>query len=144
MKAVSDRKKQERRKEITMKSMIQISRNLSLALVIAGLLATSAAFAQQKGAEKQIQLKPAAAAGPADVSIPATMNCPKCKDATAAVAELTFKGATHGQLKTVAVHQCPACADKIATQGHGKDAKDVVAHTCSMNGSQASGCCATK
>ena len=144
MKAVSGRQDKKREKKNAMKTMIKFSRNLSLGLTLVGLMTASAAFAQQKGAELLMQRKPDANVARTAASAPAMMKCPECKEGTRQVSELSFKGATHGQFKPVAVHQCPTCANKIAIRGHGKTKQDVVSHTCRMSGSPAGGCCATK
>jgi hypothetical protein len=105
------------------------------------------ANAQQKGAEKLIQLTTIKTAEdlqkiePGDLIV---MSCPKCKESWATVAEQTFKGARPQDLKTVQVHLCSKCDTKIETKGQGKQAKDVLVHSCNACGSKDVFCCVIK
>jgi hypothetical protein len=119
-----------------------------LALAIAVVLgSTGTALAQQKGAEKLVQMQQIKAVqdlqkiDKGDIIV---MSCPKCKDTAATVAEQTFKGVTGAQLKTTTVHLCPTCSTKIVTEGHGKQAKDILVHTCNTCGSKDAFCCVMK
>ena len=120
----------------------------SLALALAGLIfAPGVATAQQKGAEKLVQMNPIKtvqdlqAIEPGDVIV---MSCPKCKESTATVVQQTFKTAHPEDLKTVQIHLCSSCNTKIVTKGHGKQAKDVLVHTCNTCGSKDAFCCVMK
>ena len=103
------------------------------------------ASAQEKGAEKLIQLKPvktlqdAQALEPGDM---VTMSCPKCKSTT-----VTYVTADRGQVKTSAtgvVHLCSGCETKVVSKGHGRNKEDVLVHTCKACGSKDAFCCAMK
>jgi hypothetical protein len=132
----------------TVKSICQCIAVTGLALAVAGLVSMPAsAQAQQKGAEKLMQLKPASPAEalqPGEAGHRSGMVCPKCKDTEVTVAEKAFKGANQNEVKTVKIHLCSACETKRVTEGHGKMAKDVVVHTCQACGSKDVSCCATK
>ena len=132
----------------TLKSLCQCIAVTSLALAVAGLVsAPASAQAQQKGAEKLMQLKPVSAPEalqPGEAGHGSAMSCPKCKDTEATVAEKAFKGANQNELKMVKIHLCSACETKRVTQGHGKMARDVVVHTCQACGSKDVSCCAAK
>ena len=134
-----------------MKSISKLTRNLTLAvltLAVAGLMAApTTVLAQEKGAQKLIQLKPVKTVEDlqkVDAGDTVVMSCPKCKDSYASVVEKSFKGSTGDQLKTVPIHLCSACDTKIVTKGHGKAAKDVVVHTCKACGSKDVSCCVMK
>ncbi len=120
----------------------------ALALVLAGILSAPARLAaQQKGAEKLMQLKPIKTVEdlqtlePGDVI---TMSCPKCKDTWMTVVEKTFKTASPEELKKLKIHLCDSCDTKIVTKGVGKSAKSVLVHTCKTCGSKDAFCCVQK
>jgi hypothetical protein len=71
------------------------------------------------------------------------MSCPKCK--TVYVTKIT-KENKPGKTSTVgaAVHGCPGCDTKLALEGRGKDAKDVIKHVCRNCGSADAFCCVLK
>ena len=120
----------------------------SLALAMVGLMAgPGSALAQEKGAEKLIQLKPVKTVGDLqalEVGDTIVMSCPKCKDTYATVVEKTFKAVNPEELKTVTIHLCSACETKVVTKGHGKQAKEVLVHTCKACGSKDAFCCVMK
>jgi coenzyme F420-reducing hydrogenase gamma subunit len=119
---------------------------LVLAITVA-LGSTGAALAQQKGAEKLVQLqqvKTVQDLQSVEKGDMIVMSCPKCKDTAATVVEQTFKGASPQQLKTTTIHLCPSCSTKIVTKGHGKQTTDVLVHTCNTCGSKDAFCCVIK
>jgi hypothetical protein len=140
-----------RERHLTMKTASNLRRSIvfaSLALALVGLIfAPGIANAQQKGAEKLMQMKPVKTVEdlqtlePGDMIV---MSCPKCKESTGTVVEKTFKTAHPEDLKTIQIHLCPSCDTKIVTKGHGKQAKDVLVHTCKTCGSKDAFCCVMK
>ena len=122
--------------------------NTGFALAVVALIGSpTAALAQEKGAEKLMQLKPVKTLEDlqsVEAGDTIVMSYPKCKESYATVAEKTFKAASPQELKTVQVHLCPSCDTKIGTKGYGKQAKDVLVHTCKMCGSKDAFCCVMK
>ena len=121
----------------------------SLALAVVGMMmsAPMTAQAQQKGAEKLMQMKPVKTVEDLqalDSGDTITMSCPKCKDTTITVVEKTFKAVKPEELKKMKVHLCDSCETKIVTKGHGKQARDVLVHTCKTCGSKDASCCVQK
>jgi len=121
----------------------------SLALAVIGLLsAPGSALAQQpKGAEKLMQLKPVKTVADLqalEAGDTITMSCPKCKDTWITVVEKTFKAVKPEELKKVKIHLCESCETRIVTKGHGKQARDVLVHTCKNCGSKDAFCCVQK
>jgi uncharacterized protein with PIN domain len=128
-----------------MKNLIQI-RNLligsTLALTLAGLAwLPTAGFAQEKGATQLMQHKTAAAV---ETASPAVMSCPKCKDALVTVTEKTAKTVMPEIKRQVLSHQCPGCANKEMTEGHGKAKTTKTIHTCAESANNTASCCAKK
>ena len=121
---------------------------LALVLLAAALVsAPTAALAQEKGAEKLIKLKPIKTVEDlqkVESGDTIVMSCPKCKDTYVTVSEQSFKAVTGEQKKTVKIHLCSACETRIVTKGHGREAKDVVEHTCKACGSKDVSCCVMK
>ncbi|MBI5388038.1 MAG: hypothetical protein HZA90_25520 [Verrucomicrobia bacterium] len=120
----------------------------TLALAVAGLAWLPVhASAQQKGAEKLAQLKPAStvlAAGLVGLDHCTAAPCPKCKTSTVTVVERTTK-ATQPQIATqVQRHECGDCRTSVIPEGHGKMKTDKVVHVCRASGGANSSCCATK
>jgi CRISPR/Cas system-associated protein Cas10 (large subunit of type III CRISPR-Cas system) len=72
------------------------------------------------------------------------MSCPKCKDTYTQVAVKSLHAATPDELKTVGTHLCSSCDTKLVTKGVGKQAKDVLVHTCKVCGSEDVSCCLMK
>ena len=115
----------------------------ALALVL-GAAWSMPASAQEKGAEKLIQLKPvktlqdvqALQAG--DL---VTMSCPKCKNTMA-----TYVTTDRGQIQTASgvIHLCPGCETKITYKGHGRNKEEVLVHVCKACGSKDAFCCVMK
>jgi hypothetical protein len=130
-----------------MKNMIQIRNVLirsTLVLALAGLAWPTAGFAQEKGATRLMQLKPAPDLKPVQPAGTAVMSCPKCKDAWVTVVERTGKAVQPEIQHQVLRHECPGCGDTTVTQGHGKAQTSKAVHVCTENGSKAATCCAMK
>ena len=72
------------------------------------------------------------------------MTCPKCKDTYVQVVEKSWHAATPDQLKTVGMHLCTSCDTRLVTKGMGKNAKEVLVHTCKVCGSTDVSCCVMK
>jgi hypothetical protein len=119
-----------------------LSSSLALALVLA---TAGTAQAQEKGAQKLMQLKPIKttqdieALQPGDAVV---MSCPKCKTITVNYVETTKGHIKDGKVKQE--HLCPGCETKIETKGVGKVAKNEVAHVCKKCGSEDLMCCVLK
>lgn len=125
-------------------SVLGTSLALGMALVVGS---TGTALAQQKGAERMMQLqqvKTVQDLQTIEKGDAIVMSCPKCKNSTVTVVEQTFKGSSPEQLKSVMIHLCPTCSTKIVTKGHGKQKKDVLVHTCNSCGSKDAFCCVIK
>lgn len=134
-----------------MKTLKDLGRYLTrslLAAALAGLAWLPAtALAQTKGAEQLMKLQRLDT--PADLGKVAAgdvivMSCPKCKDSWATVVRPTGKAVHPKDTKTVRRHECPGCRTTLATQGTGKQAKDVVKHVCTHCGSGEAYCCVLK
>jgi hypothetical protein len=129
----------------TVKNICQCIVVASLALAVGGLIsAPASAQAQQKGAEKLLQVKTVQDLQSIDAGDKIVMSCPKCKDTYVTVVEKSFKGANQNELKTMKVHLCSACETKWLTKGHGKTATQVMVHTCKACGSTDVSCCVMK
>jgi hypothetical protein len=117
---------------------------LLIAAITVITLTPSLLIAQEKGAARLMKLNPAPAPQqtvPTDIK---PMSCAKCQDSYTTVTNRTAKGANPEEVKTVVKHQCPTCSTFIKTEGAGKNAKNVLAHTCNSCGSTDVACCATK
>ena len=104
---------------------------------------TTSAADQVKGA--QLLMKPMTVGDinklePGDM---VAMSCPKCKTITVTYIDKTTKGAIKEE-KATQKHLCAGCETVIKTEGHGKQAKDVVAHVCKTCGSEDAFCCVMK
>jgi hypothetical protein len=127
------------------KSAVRFGLAVAIVSLLSAPLVSSAQA--QKGAEKLMQLQKVntvEALQSVEAGDTIVMSCPKCKDTYATVVEKSFKGAVPAQLKTVAIHLCPACETKLVTKGYGKSAKDVLVHTCKACGSKDVSCCVMK
>src|SRR5262249_48312693 len=116
--------------------------SLAMALLLA---APWTVQAQERGAEKLIQLKPIKTAHDIEALQPGdmvVMTCPKCKTVTATYVE-TIKGQIKEE-KMKTEHLCPGCETKIETTGTGKSAKQEVTHVCKKCGSKDVLCCVMK
>lgn len=134
-----------------MKNINNISKYLTrgslLVVAVAGLaLLGNSAVAQEKGAERLVNLQKRSAA-PAvkqdKASDKIAMACPKCKDSWVSVVQPLEK---NGRQETAKVlrHECPGCKTKLVTEGVGKQAQDKVVHQCTQCGSENATGCATK
>ena len=72
------------------------------------------------------------------------MSCPKCKDTYTEVITRGTHAADSAELKTVGIHLCSNCDTKLVTRGEGKQAKQVLLHTCKKCGSEDVSCCVLK
>lgn len=118
---------------------------LMAAAIGLGILMNSA-LAQEKGGERLAQRanKNTAVAAHKDPTAAKAMSCcPKCKDTTVSVAQAPGKGGRQ-ELTSVKRHECPTCSTKIVQIGVGKQAREVVQHTCLEGSGQTAACCATK
>jgi len=136
-----------------MKTINQISRNLTsccAALAIASLISLPtfvSAQEQVKGAQKLTQLnaiKTVADAEAVQAGDMVVMSCPKCKDSWVTIVVAPTKTGAKPDTKIVARHDCPGCAHKYVTEGHGKAKTDKIIHVCKMCGSEDAFCCVMK
>lgn len=121
----------------------------SLALAVIGIMSApgSALAQQQKGAERLMQPRPVKTVADLqalEAGDTITVSCPKCKDTWITVVEKTFKAVKPEELKTQKIHLCESCETRIVTKGHGKQARDVLVHTCRNCGSKDAFCCVQK
>lgn len=117
---------------------------LLLAAITIITLAPSLLMAQEKGAARLMKLNPAPVPQQTVATDIKPMSCAKCQDTYTTVTNRTAKGANPVEVKTVVKHLCPTCSTFIKTEGAGKNAKNVMAHTCISCGSAEAACCATK
>ncbi|MHB1307624.1 MAG: hypothetical protein ACYDC1_03095 [Limisphaerales bacterium] len=116
-----------------------------LAVAALGLLANPVG-AQEKGAQQLMKLNrlnTVAEVQKVEAGDTIVMACPKCRDTWAMVVQPMGKG---GRSETAAVqrHACPGCESKLATEGVGKQARQVVKHICKQCGSKNAFCCVIK
>jgi hypothetical protein len=124
-------------KETKMKLLKYLPRSLflaSAAIGVCGLLVPNLTRAEGKGASRLMFNAPQST--PASATATPKM-CPRCDDRFTKVVDHSLKGMRADQLKTVAVHGCPACSTTIAPVGAGKAKADKVSHSCASQGS----CC---
>ncbi len=124
---------------ITMKMKL-----LLIATVATLALLPSLTLAQEKGATKLMQLRTAEDLQQVEAGDTILMTCPKCKDTYATVATKSLKGMQVEEMKTVVKHLCPNCSTTIKTEGTGKNAKNILVHTCNSCGSTDVTCCLMK
>jgi hypothetical protein len=134
-----------------MNTLQKFTRHLTratLALAIAGLaFATHDTLAQEKGAERLMKLprlETAADVQKVEAGDTVMMSCPKCKDTWVTVVRSTGKAVNPQDKQSVLRHDCPGCDSKLVTEGTGKQAKQVVKHTCKNCGSADAFCCVMK
>jgi predicted metal-binding protein len=134
-----------------MKTINHISRNLSLGmavLTVASLMSLPTfVSAQEKGAQKLMQLnaiKTVANAEAVQAGDMVVMSCPKCKDSWVTIVEPASKTGAKPDAKVMARHDCPGCAHKFMTEGHGKAKTDRLVHVCKQCGSEDAFCCVMK
>ena len=116
----------------------------SLAIAL-NLMTAPTVLAQEKGAQKLMQLKPIKTSDDIDalkIGDAVVMSCAKCKTISVAYLE-TVKGHIQEE-KSKTEHLCPGCETKIETKGFGKAAKDSVSHVCKKCGSKDVMCCILK
>jgi hypothetical protein len=128
-----------------MKTMTNLART-GLLLAVLGLTPLfGTARAEQKGAERLLQLNQVATTRnlqPAKPGDALSMTCPKCKDKTTAVVEQTFKTGHPREIRSVTTHLCNGCDTKTVTLGQGKTQTSQVVHTCTESSRQVASCCA--
>ena len=132
----------------TVKNICRCIVAASLALAVVSFISLPAsAQTKGEGAGKLIQLKPVKTAEDlqkVEKGDTIVMSCPKCKETYATVVEKSFKGVNQDELKTMKIHLCAACDSKLVTEGQGKQAKQVLVHTCKACGSTDVSCCVMK
>jgi len=119
---------------------------LAVATLAAALLTTNAVAADvtaKGGATQLMQLKTVGDIEALKTGDVVVMACPKCKTVTETRIERPPKGAGTVESK-VAVHECPGCAAKWETKGHGKGATETAKHVCSHCGSKNAFCTVKK
>jgi hypothetical protein len=96
-------------------------------IAAAALLASSVSAGDIKGA--QLLLNRPAVSNIAPAVTAKAHDCAKCQDVTKEVTLASSKGA-YQKTALVAEHACPTCDTRIRTEGQGKAAHSVAAHTC--------------
>jgi hypothetical protein len=138
---------------MNMKSINQFCKSairVGLVMAVGSLLCAPLAVLAQapKGGEQMMKmLKPVKTAEDLqalDAGDTIAMSCPKCKNTTLSVVEKTFKAVKPEEMKTMQVHLCDSCETKIVTKGRGKQAENVLVHTCKICGSKDAFCCVQK
>ena len=104
----------------------------------------SRALAQEKGATQLMKVHTYEDLQKVDVGDTIVMTCPKCKTTYAQVVEKSFKTGMPDELKNETIHLCSMCETKLVTKGSGKQAKNVLVHTCKACGSEDAMCCVMK
>lgn len=92
------------------------------------------AWAQQKGAEECKKIQTAEDLQSLDLGDKIVMICPKCHEVSSTTVEKTFKTIDPGKLHATTIHICSGCDTKIVTDGHGKQAKEMLVNTCMICG----------
>lgn len=113
--------------------------SFALALAVATAF-TATASAQEKGATRLLQAKPAQTVA----SEAATMSCPQCKDSVRTIAEKPTKTGAKATSSTVVRHECPGCKHTFTTTGHGKAKVATLVQACALDGGKDAACCVTK
>ena len=117
---------------------------LLIAIVAAVAWFPNTAPAQEKGATRLMKLSTVQDVQQVDQGDSIVMSCPKCKDTYVTVVSKPLKGMQADDVKTVLKHLCPTCTTTIKTEGMGKNAKNVLVHTCNSCGSKDVYCCVMK
>ncbi len=104
----------------------------------------SQARAQEKGATQLMKVHTYEDLQQVNVGDTIVMTCPKCKTTYAQVVEKDFKTGSPDELKNVTMHLCSSCDTKLVTKGTGKQAQNILVHTCKICGSQDAMCCVLK
>jgi hypothetical protein len=134
------------RKRMKTKYTIGLGGVLATAILAAALFTSTNAIAAdvtaKGGATKLMELKTVGDIEALKTGDVVVMACPKCKTVTETRVERPPKGpATEAK---VAVHECPGCAVKWETTGHGKAKTEKVTHVCSHCGSKNAFCTVKK
>ena len=130
-----------------MKSAKSVCNSILITGLVAAALAWlpgSAQAQEMKGAQKLMKIQTVADARQIEARDTIVMSCPMCKDTYTQVVVKSQHAATPDELKTVGTHLCSSCDTKLVTKGTGKEAKDVLVHTCKICGSQDVTCCLMK
>ena len=132
----------------TFKNLANRLTRATLLLAVAGLaFANNTTLAQEKGGERLMKLQrldTVAEVQKVEAGDTVMMSCPKCKDTWVTVVQSTGKAVSPQDKKSVLRHDCPGCDSKLVTEGTGKQAKQVVKHTCKNCGSADAFCCVMK
>jgi hypothetical protein len=104
----------------------------------------SPAQAQSGGAQKLMNIQKVEDVQQIEAGDTVVMSCPKCKDTYTQVVVKSQHAAQADELKTVGVHLCDNCDTRLVTKGMGKNAKNVLVHTCKTCGSEDVSCCVIK
>lgn len=103
-------------------------------------------LAQEKGAERLLNLQRSSASRVVTGEHHGAMSCPKCKDVAVLTSDAKAKGGealiSGGRpTKAIARHQCGTCATTLKTEAQGKASQTVAQHFCASAGMSAmSGC----
>ncbi len=121
-----------------------IAAGIAMAVAIAVWLPTTTNAADQvKGAERLMRPMSVGDVNKLEPGDSVIMSCAKCKTITVTYIDKTTKGAIKDE-KVTQKHLCSGCENIIKTEGHGKQAKDVVVHVCKTCGSEDAFCCVMK
>ena len=115
-----------------------------LAVAALAWLPASAPAQEMKGAEKLMKIQTVKDVQKLEAGDTIVMSCPKCKETYTHVVVKSRHAVTADELKTTGTHLCPSCDTKLVTQGVGKEAKEVLVHTCKVCGSEDVMCCVMK
>ena len=117
---------------------------LILAAVVAFALISNQTMAQEKGATRLMKLSTVQDVQQVDAGDTILMSCPKCRDTYVTVVTKSMKGMQPAEIRQMVKHLCPGCTTTIKTEGVGKNAKDILVHTCKSCGSDDAYCCLMK
>jgi hypothetical protein len=123
-------------KKNMMKSLIGSGLALAVAAAVWSPMFISAQ--QEKGG--QLLMGKSAPAATAATAPARPMACPQCKDVFTSRADTSGRGAVKPAV-ALQTHLCGACETSLKIVGAGKNATQVVTHTCSMSGSGRASCC---
>lgn len=129
---------------------MKITKALKSSVLIIGLAVAalaclpSTALAQGGGAQMLKKIQTAEDVQIIEAGDTIVMSCPKCKTTYTQVVEKSYHAVTPDEMKTITTHLCSSCDTRLVTKGMGKQAKDVLVHTCKMCGSEDVSCCLMK
>lgn len=135
---------------------MNLSNNTTKALVRVTFISTLTALAilsgsvmaQEKGAERLLNLQRTSQPSVVSATKHGAMPCPKCKDVAILTSDAMAKGGealnTAGRpTKAVTQHQCNSCATILKTTGQGKASQTATQHSCTAPGMSTKSCCRT-